>query len=320
MTPELSIVIISWNVRELLRDCLDSIRAGPVVLVDAGQALQPGHLPVEVIVVDNLSSDGTVEMLRESFPWARLIEPGRNTGFSEGNNIGIKSSGGHLILLLNPDTRVVGDALPRMAATMGAHPEAGVLGPQLLDDDGSVQSSRRRFPTLWTAFFESTWLESLTPHRVLVRYTMRDLPDDRLAAVDWVTGAALLVRRTVIEQVGGFDEAFFMYSEELDWQRRIKAAGWEVIYYPDAKIVHLGGRSSDQASAERHIHFQTSKVRYFRKHHGPLAGLAVRGVLLANYIWQVALESAKWLLGHKRAIRGERVRAYWQVIRSGLKE
>lgn len=319
MIPDLSVVIVSWNVRDLLRECLCSIQAGSVTIVGAGQAIQAGHLPVEVIVVDNLSQDGTPAMLRESFPWVRLVEPGRNTGFSRGNNLGIQASRGRLVLILNPDTRIIGDAIPRMAAYMDAHPVIGVLGPQLLNQDGSVQSSRRRFPTLWTAIFESTWLQGLAPRRILDHYYVRDRPDDAVQPVDWVQGAAMLVRRTVFDQVGGFDEAYFMYSEELDWQRRISQTGWEIVYYPEAQIVHLGGKSSDQAVAQRHIDFQTSKVRYFRTHHGPLVGFVVRTVLLANYVSQMAIEAAKWLLGHKRALRRDRIVAYWQVVRSGLR-
>ncbi|HLV43845.1 MAG TPA: glycosyltransferase family 2 protein [Aggregatilineales bacterium] len=321
---DLSIIIVSWNVRDLLRDCLASVEAGAqagwyTLAAPGVRADQSAPLTVETIVVDNLSSDGTPEMLREAFPWVRLVEPGENTGFTRGNNIGMRASTGRWLLLLNPDTVVLDDALPRMVDYIDAHPAVGALGPQLLNDDGTVQSSRRRFPTFWTAVFESTWLQSAAPRGVLSRYYMTDTQDDEIMPVDWVQGAALLVRRSVLAQVGGFDEHFFMYSEELDWQRRIKAAGWQIVYFPPARIVHYGGKSSEQVAAQRHIYFQTSKVRYFRKHHGRLAGLGVRAVLLANYVAQVAVEGAKFVLGHKRPLRRERVRAYWQVLRSGLR-
>lgn len=306
--PDLSIVIVAWNVRDLLRDCLDSIDKAP-----------PSDLHVEAIVVDNASTDGTAAMLRECYPHVHLIEAGRNTGFSGGNNLGIVASRGRCVLLLNPDTVVLGNALGAMVSYLDNHPEVGALGPQLLNEDGSVQSSRRRFPTLWTAVFESTWLQPVAPRRVLDSYYMRDCADSQAVPVDWVQGAALLVRREVIAQVGGLDEGFFMYSEELDWQRRIKAAGWQIVYYPEAQVVHYGGRSSDQVAAQRHIYFQSSKVRYFRKHHGVLAGFAVRIILLTNYAWQIALEAAKWLVGHRRPLRAERIRAYCAVLRSGLK-
>ena len=127
-----------------------------------------------------------------------------------------------------------------------------------------------------------------------------------------------MVRREIIEQVGGLDEGFFMYSEELDWQRRIKAAGWEVVYFPEAKIVHYGGKSSEQVVSQRDIHFHTSKIRYFRKYHGWMAAVVLWLFLLGNYAWQLALEGGKWLIGHKRPLRAARVRAYSEVLRSGL--
>jgi N-acetylglucosaminyl-diphospho-decaprenol L-rhamnosyltransferase len=305
--PDLSIVIVSWNVRDLLQACLESI-----------QASQWESRP-EVIVVDSASSDGTPQMVHDQFPWVRLIEAGHNVGFSKGNNMGIKVSTGRYVLLLNPDTKLLGEALSEMMGFMESHPQVGVLGPQLLNEDMSIQSSRRRFPTLWTAFFESTWLQPYAPRRILDSYFMCDHPDNQIAEVDWVTGAAMLVRREVIEQVGGFDEGFFMYSEELDWQRRIRSAGWQIVYFPQAQIVHYGGKSSEQVTAQRHIYFQTSKIRYFRKHHGATAGFALRIFLLMNYVWQLLLEAAKGLVGHKRAMRWERVHTYRQVLRSGLR-
>jgi N-acetylglucosaminyl-diphospho-decaprenol L-rhamnosyltransferase len=306
--PDLSIVIVSWNVRELLRACLASIQGG----MDA--------LEVETIVVDSASSDGTPDMIRAEFPWVKLIEPGENTGFSKGNNLGMEASQGRFVLLLNPDTEVVDDALPRMVAHLDAHPEVGVLGPQLLNTDGTIQSSRRRFPTAWTAFFEASWLEPIAPQAILRHFKMLDCPNDQTLSVDWVTGAALLARQEAIEQVGGMDTSYFMYSEELDWQRRIKEAGWQIAYFPAAKIIHHGGKSSEQVAAQRDIDFHTSKIRYYRRHHGPLLAASLRVFLLVGYVGRLILEGAKWLVGHKRVMRRERVQAYWQVIRSGLKE
>jgi len=308
MSVDLSIIIVSWNVQELLSACLQSI-----------QAAAKDNMVVETIVVDNASTDDTPALLRRDFPGVRLIEPGENTGFTRGNNLAIDVAAGRHLLFLNPDTEIVADALPRLVAYLDEHSSVGVVGPQLLNPDGTVQSSRRRFPTLWTAVFESTWLQPLAPRRVLDRYFMRDVPDDETCEVDWVQGAAFAVRHTVVDQVGRFDEAFFMYSEELDWQKRIKQAGWQIVSLPDAQVIHHGGSSSDQVVAQRHIYFQTSKVRYFYKHHGPIVGSLVRLVLLANYLWQTALEAAKWGLGLRRDLRKARVHAYWQVLRSGLR-
>jgi len=303
---DLSVVILSWNVRNLLRQCLDSVLN------------HPRPTATEIIVVDNASSDGSAEMVRAEFPQVKLIVNTINRGYTGGNNDGIATATGRYVLILNPDTRVVGDALSTLVEYADAHPDVGVVGPQLVNPDGSVQSSRRRFPTLMTGLFESTWLQPLAPRRVLRDYYLQDQPDDVPQEVDWVTGACLLVRREAIQQVGGLDEGFFMYSEELDWCRRIKQAGWKIVYLPQAQVMHYVGQSSDQVVAQRHIYFQTSKVRYFRKHHGALAAGVLRIALLTMYLGQLVLEAAKGLVGHKRELRRERVHAYWQVLRSGL--
>lgn len=303
---DISIIVVNWNVKDLLRSCLDSI--------------QVGGLPVEVIVVDSASTDGSPEMIREHFPGVKLIEPGENVGFTRGNNIGIQASRGRFIFLLNPDTEIVGNAIDLMAAYMADHPQVGVIGPQLLNDDGTVQSSRRHFPTIWTAIFESTWLQPFAPRRILDRYYVRDHSDDETLSIDWVQGAAIFARREVFDQVGLLDEGFFMYSEEMDWQRRVKTAGWEVVYYPEAQVIHYSGKSSEQVVAQRDIHFHTSKLRYYRKHHGKWFAAALRWFLLGNYVWQLALESIKAMLGHKREMRIKRINAYREVLRSGLKE
>jgi hypothetical protein len=183
-----------------------------------------------------------------------------------------------------------------------------------------VQSSRRRFPTLATAFTESTLLQQWFPqNRVLAHYYVSDHSDDKEQDVDWLVGACMLVRRATWEQVGHLDEAFFMYSEEMDWCRRAKASGWRVVYIPDAAIVHHEGQSSMQVVPARHIYFQSSKVHYFRKHHGVLAAEWLRAFLLATYVYQLSLESIKWLLGHKRPLRRKRAAAYLRVLRSGLR-
>lgn len=303
----LSIVIVSWNVRRLLRSCLASLERGR------------GGMELEVIVVDGGSGDGSAEMVAEEFGWVRLVARPDNVGFPRGNNIGLGEASGRYCLLLNPDTEVVGEALATMVGYMEANRTVGALGPQLLYPDGSIQSSRRRFPGLLTGLFESTWLQPLAPAGLLRRYYAEDLADGETAEVDWVMGACLLVRREAIEQVGLMDEGYFMYSEELDWCRRIKEAGWRVVYLPTAQVIHHEGKSSEQAVTARHINFQRAKLRYFRKFHGRMTYVVLRLFLLFSYAWQLVLEAAKGLLGHKRPLRWQRVRSYWQVLRSGLR-
>jgi len=309
---DLSIVIISWNVRELLRRCLDSIRES--LKGEKGESLL-----VETIVFDNGSADGSGDMVREGFPWVYLIESEVNLGFTKANNLAIYQSEGRYILLLNPDTEVVGDALATMVAYMESHPQVGALGPQLLNPNGTTQSSRRRFPTLATAFLESTVLQPwFQGSGILKRYYVLDRPDDETQPVDWVVGAALLIRREALHQVGPLDEEFFMYSEELDWCYRLKAQGWEVAYLPTAQVVHQEGRSSEQVLALRHIHFQRSKLLFFKRHYG-WRGEVLRCFILSTYFYLFLLEGLKWLVGYKRPLRRERMAAYWQVLRSGLK-
>jgi len=309
VAPTLSVIIVSWNVRDLLDHALDAVYT-------AGT-----HTPeLEVIVVDSASVDGTPEMIRERYPQVHLIASDENLGFAKGNNRGIAEAHGEYLLLLNADTVVRGDALAVLVSTLQEHPDAGMVGPRLLNADGTTQSSRRRIPTLPVLFLESTWLQGLAPRRQLARFYVEDVADDKVQLVDWLTGAAMLIRREVLDDVGGLDEGFFMYSEELDWCHRIGDAGWKIIYTPAAQIVHYGGKSSEQVAPARHIYFQSSKIRYASKYHGWLAAEALRYWLLGQYVWQSAVEGLKWLTGHRRELRAARIAAYRCVIRSGLRQ
>jgi N-acetylglucosaminyl-diphospho-decaprenol L-rhamnosyltransferase len=314
-------LVVNWNVRDQLRACLRSLQRYP-----------PTRHDHQIVVVDNASVDDSAEMVRREFPTVHLLVNAANRGFSGGNNDGLRyigqvlfnalpaSADERFVLLLNPDAEVTAGALDALLGYAEAHPGAGIIGPQLRYPDGSIQPSRRRFPTLWTALFESTWLQRYAPRAVLDHYYVRDHSDGETCEVDWVVGAAMLARWAVYEQIGGLDEArFFMYSEEVDWCRRAKQAGWQVIYHPSAVVIHHEAKSSDQAVAQRMIHFNTSKVRYFAKHHGRAQATILRLVLLGMFAWQSALEGGKWMLGHRRALRAARVRAYRQVLRSGLR-
>jgi N-acetylglucosaminyl-diphospho-decaprenol L-rhamnosyltransferase len=344
--PDLSIIVVSWNVRDLLRACLASL------------ASPPGFPEREIIVVDNASADGSAEMVAAEFPGVRLIANRENRGYTGGNNDGLAVAQGRCVLFLNPDTVVVGAALAVMVAYLDAHPPVGGLGPRLRYGDGSLQSSARRFPTFATALCESTplawhwpnnrWARAyhmddvagsetqVTGSRLQVEDASFQLPasGSRLPAseaqpstfnlepatpVDWVVGAALMARRETLEQVGGFDEGYFMYSEELDWCRRARGAGWQIVYLPAAEIIHYEGKSSEQVVAARHIRFQRSRIRYFRKFHGPLTAESLRLAVLAMFAVELLLEGGKWLLGSQRKLRRERVKAYAQLLRSRLR-
>ena len=304
---DLSIIIVNWNVADLLAACLDSIVSNQT------------QLQIEIIVIDSASSDHTISMLRQRYPQVKLIEQVENIGFVRGNNIGFQQAQGRYLLLLNPDTEIIYSALQTMVHYLDEHPDVGIVGPHTLNTDGTTQSTRRRFPTILTGIFESTWLQPYAPKSILNHYYVADQPDTETIDVDWVQGSAMMARREVYEQIGGLDEGYVMYSEEMDWCKRAKDAGWRVVFLASAQIIHHGGKSSEQVVARRQIHFQESKLRYFRKYHGWLAAGFLRILLLTMYLWQLLIEAGKGLLGHKRDLRRERVKQYWQVLRSGLK-
>ena len=305
--PAVSVIIVSYNVRDLLAECLASVRA------ELARWGQPG----EILVIDNASTDGSAELPVLDEPDVRTIRNAANVGFARAVNQALALARGESVLLLNPDARLLPGSLPRLVEYLAAHPEVAVVGPRLLNADGSIQSSRRRFPTLLTGFIESTRLERyFARSRHMRRYYAADLPDDRPVEVDWLVGACLLIRRAAIESVGGLDERFFMYFEEVDWCLRLRRAGWRIVSNPAAQVIHHDGRSAVQDLARRQIHFDTSKRAYYRKHFGPGAALALRIFLGATYLFQTGEEAVKLALGHKPALRRERLAAWRRILGS----
>lgn len=277
----LSVVIVSWNTQKLTLEALRSFL--PVT----------GDLVLEVVVVDNASSDGSADAVEAAFPDVRVIRNPHNVGFAAGVNIGLRASRHPLVLLLNPDTRVVGDALERLIDYATAHPEAGIVGPRVLNADGTLQASRFRFPSLLNQLLAATYLYQLLPQSGFFnreRFGGRsvDLPE----AVDAVSGCCFLVRRSVLETVGVLDEDFFMYAEETDLCYRAWHAGFEVHYAPVGEIVHLGGGSSRLASRRNFLEYRRSILRFFHKHRGTAATQAARVCLLLFLI----VRSPYWAL------------------------
>lgn len=352
---DLSIVIVTWNVWSLLRTCLYSIEQCTRALPDTGEQA-PSSVPsrrmfgpdnayvLEVIVVDNNhGNDETVEALPAAFPWVRYLQS-ENIGFTGGNNLGYRASCGAFVFFLNPDTELVleppppsrsADDLPTPTTDPGpltqlyqqlqADPTLGMVGPQLRYGDGSWQNNRRRLPTRWTGFFESTWLGQWWPENPWAAHLhMRAVSNQQPHRVDWLNGSAMFCRRTALAAIHGpadpgpFDERFFMYSEELDLCQRMQAAGWQLAYLPTALIIHHEGRSSEQVVVQRHIRFNTSKVRYYQKYYGTLWASVLRLYLQSEYVVQILLETTKALLGHKTQLRWERVRGYGAILRSGF--
>ncbi|MCS7187152.1 MAG: glycosyltransferase family 2 protein [Armatimonadota bacterium] len=276
--PLLSIVIVSWNVREDLRECLQSL------LGTGDRGLGSGKLDFEVIVVDNASSDGTAEMVKREFPQVKLIVNEENLGFTKANNIGIRQSRGKYILLLNPDTIVKPNALRALVECAEAHPDAGIIGAKLLNPDGSIQRSARSFPDIGAGLFRNTFLGRLFPNNPFVRrYLLTDFSYDEVREVDWVSGAAMLVRREVFERIGLLDESFWAYCEDVDLCWRAWQAGFKVLFCPSAVIVHKIGRSSDQRLVPSLIQHHRSMWLFYLKNYRkryplilfPLIGLGI---------------------------------------------
>jgi GT2 family glycosyltransferase len=304
---DLSIIVVNWNVRELLRSCLQSL------LTDS--QTNP-KLIIEIIVVDSASTDGSPEMIRTHFPQVRLIASEHNLGYANGNNVGAAAAQGRYLFLLNPDTEVQPGTLARIIGYMETHPAVGALGPQLLWPDGSIQSSRRRFPTLGSLFWDSTLLgQWFHDNRHSRAYHLADQPADQAQKVDWVVGAAILIRREAWLGVGPIDQDFFMYFEETDWCRRSVEAGWETHYLPSARVTHYEGKSSEQVVAARTLQFQHSKLYYTRKYFGGGWAASLRIFLWITFAFQWVEETLKWFLGRQRALHRERMMAYSQMLR-----
>lgn len=306
-----SVAIVSYNVRALLRRCLESLRRVAPPWVS------------EVIVVDNGSDDGTTEMVCREFPGVVVIANQTNRGFGAANNQAAAVASGRALLFLNPDTELEPFALETMLDYLEANAAVGVVGPRLSFPDGSLQPSRRRFPTPVTALVESTRIQRWWPTcPVLSRYYVADRSDDEPQEVDWLHGPCLLVRHSAFDAVGGFDERFFMYSEEVDLCRRLREHDWRVVYLPSAHVVHHEGKSSEQHLASRAQRFNESKCRYIEKYFGPEVGRALRLFLLANTVLDLAEEAVKLGLGHRPQLRQQRVRdlarvAWYQWQRLG---
>jgi len=264
MSVDLSIIVLSWNVRDLLRACLMSVQQN----VETSERLN-----VETLIVDNASTDGSAEMVAREFPTVRLIRNRANRGYAGANNIGIAASQGRYVLLLNSDTVVPASALAELVAFMAAHPEAGACSPQLVGSDGRPQS--------YAFGCDPTpgYLLRRGLYRQLLRRPLHDWDTAELQEVDWVSGACLLVRRATIEQVGGLDEQFFMYFEDNDWCLRMRRAGWKVYYNPNVCITHIGGQGLIQNPAARRAYHRSLEY-FYAKYYGPLARGLLKSFLL----------------------------------------
>ena len=279
---DVSVVVVTWNALPWLERCLESVRA---------------H---ETIVVDHGSTDGTLELVRERFPDVRVVEQ-ENRGMGGGNNAGMRLAGGRYWFLLNSDAWMVGRGLERLVAFADDHPRAAVIGPRLLNPDGSLQRSVRGEPTLWRLATEYLFLRKLAPRSArLNAFYGGGFAHDATREVESLYGPALLVRREAAESVGLFDEDFFMFSEETDWTHRFRQAGWQVLFHPGAEVVHVGGASH---GGRLYVENLRGILRFLAKHRGLREAERARRLLL----WSLRLRAL--------VFRGERRRSYREGAR-----
>ncbi len=303
---DLSIIIVNWNTRELLADCLESVVRSQEsgVRGQRKEDLTPDPCPLitEVFVVDNASTDGSAAMVREQFPWVHLIENRENAGFARANNQGIAAATGRYVLLLNPDTEVHPGALAALVSFMDAQPQAGACGARLLNADGSLQPSCHPMLTpgreFWRlVFLDRLWLRATYPVRHWDAITSR--------RVEAIKGACLLLRRAALDHVGLLDESYFIYTEEVDLCYRLAQAGWELWYVPAAAITHYGEASSRQVAEAMYIQLYRSKVQFYRKFGGEARGRQARALLALAYAprWLVATLGSPFSAGLRRQAR-----------------
>jgi GT2 family glycosyltransferase len=291
---KLSIIILCWNDRKVIEDCLQSIYSNT------------RSTDFEVIVSDNGSSDGSVEMIRASYPEAHVIENGRNLRFAKANNVGIRASRGEYVLILNPDTIIHDGSLDRLIAFAEQHPEAGAFGCRVLNADGSYQVSARPFASFkgeWVAAFYLRWLGRLSEW-----FTADSYPGwrgDTRRQVDWVSGCFILARSHVLKSIGGFDEQFFYYYEDMDLCRRIGQSSHPILYFPGAAITHLGGQSTKGRFTPLPfvLDCQVTRYLYYYKYYGRSGARRARRIALVSQLLRLLGLGLKQLVRPTEAVR-----------------
>lgn len=310
-TPDVAIIIVNWNGRDLLERCLHSIEA------------TCDDIRYRIWIVDNGSTDGSIELIHTDFPTVQLIVSKKNSGFGGGNNIALRALGIHAdhsseiqaptppyVWLLNPDTIVQPGNLQSLLRIMASYPKVGAVGGILLNEDGSFQSSYIEFPSLKREFLLFTGLGGKLYGPTFPSASPKNSRQFRM--IDYVVGASIVVRSRVLQAVGLFDEGFFMYSDEVDLCYRIQKAGWKIAFAPSVATIHLGGGSTRKVRAQMLAEIYRSRIRFFKKHHGAFAANSIRGMLLLMFI-------AKWIRDKfQRSHDPQYVRLNWILLRRAL--
>lgn len=267
-----SVIIVSWNAKKFLLDCLETVYS------------DLNGLDHEVIVVDNASGDGSAGAVKEFYPKALVIENSSNEGFARANNTGIKKSSGEFILLINSDVKVIPGCIPALLKFLSEHGSAGVVGPMVLNGDLTLQKTSRRFPNL-----AITLLSALGIERTF-------LPHNETREAQALSGCFLAVRREALIDVGLLDERFFFYAEDKDWCKRFSDAGWKAFYHPEAKAIHYGGASSAKAPVKFYIEMHRANLQYWEKHHGSLSKAAYLFIMIIHQALRILRGAALYML------------------------
>lgn len=297
---DLSIVIVNFNTREYTVQCIDSILKSPPAV------------SYEIVLVDNASTDGSADYLQSKYTDFKLIRSQKNSGIAGGNNLGIQAAAGRYILLLNNDTIVLPGSIDQTVAFLESHPEAGGVGGNLLNPDGSFQSGYFRFPNLWHLFLISTKIGQL------FRQNYPSHPrSDSIKEVDWMSTAFMTFRRAALFETGLVDERYFIYSDESDLQLRMWKAGWKIYYLPEVETIHFGGKSVTPWKRRRLVY--RGYLLFFSKHRGAFQGLMVRAMFLIISLLKLPFWLAGYLMPDKRRRAGEELRSNWSIVRMCLK-
>jgi GT2 family glycosyltransferase len=257
-----SVIIVSWNARDYLLQCLASLSP------------ETCRYPMEIIVVDNASSDDSADQVASRYPQVRLIRNSENVGFAKANNIGVAASTGGYLCFVNSDVKVLPNCITGLVDFCQDNPKAGMVGPRIQGGDGKLQRSCRGFPSVWNMLCRALALDKIfSKSKMFTGYSLAYWPQDSQRPVDILTGCFWLIRREALAQVGLLDENFFMYGEDMDWSKRFWSSGWQVVFVPSSEAIHYGGASSSNSPVRFYIERQRADLQYWKKHHSDLAVL-----------------------------------------------
>jgi len=281
----LSIISVTWNCKAYVREFLQSL---------GNLLLDP---TVQILILDNNSADGTADMIQSEFPMVTLIRNNDNLGFARACNQGLKLAKGDLIALINPDVRVMAGCLDKMMEWMTSHPRIGLLGPQMLGDDGLVHRSTMRLPTAWKCFCHAMALDNLFSKSTLFRsHLTKDFDHNETREVEVLNGWFWMTRRKALDEVGLLDESFFMYGEDIDWSKRFHDAGWQEVFFAGASSVHVGGGSSSNSPVFFYVQEQRTWLQYFKKHHSVVSQLGFVVTLWLHHVLRIIGHGTKYLV------------------------